>query len=55
MTLARQFENESRKKGIQKGILNTAKNMLKYGATLDFVKKTTGLTKKDIETISKKK
>ncbi|MCP3659701.1 MAG: hypothetical protein GY830_05015, partial [Bacteroidetes bacterium] len=42
-------------KGIQKGILNTAKSMLKHGISLDLVKKTTGLTKKDIETISKKK
>ncbi|MCP3660526.1 MAG: Rpn family recombination-promoting nuclease/putative transposase, partial [Bacteroidetes bacterium] len=59
MSLAQQFENEGRKKGIKEGMQKekaiVAKNMLKYGATLDFVKKTTGLTKKDIETISKKK
>lgn len=55
MSLAQKFRNEGRKEGIQEEKVTVAKSMLKYGATLDFVKKTTGLTKKDIETISKKK
>ncbi|MCP3659908.1 MAG: Rpn family recombination-promoting nuclease/putative transposase, partial [Bacteroidetes bacterium] len=59
MNLAQRIENRGEKKGIQKGIqkekVTVAKNMLKHGISLDLVKKTTGLTKKDIETISKKK
>ncbi len=42
-------------RGEQRGILKTAKNLLKYGASFDLIKKSTGLSKKDLETISKKK
>lgn len=42
-------------RGLQKGILQTAKNLLKYGASLDLVKKSTGLSKKEIEDLKKKK
>ncbi len=40
-------------RGEQKGILKTAKNMLKYGVSLDLVKKSTGLSQKEIEKLKK--
>ncbi len=63
MTLARQFKNEGIQEGIQKGIqkgiqegvIKTAKNMLKNGISSALVKKTTGLSNKDLETLTKKK
>ena len=59
MNVAQQFKAEGRLEGIQQGklegILQTAKNMLKYGVSLDLIKKTTGLSKIEIEKLTKDK
>ncbi len=51
MNLAQHFEN----KGEKRGKIETAQNMLKYGISFDLIKKSTGLSKKDIEILTKKK
>ncbi len=67
MTLARQFKNEGiqegRKKGVEEGIqkgiqeekVTVAKNLLKLKIDPISIQKATGLSKKDIDTITKKK
>ncbi len=54
MTVRQTIEQRGRLKGIQEEKVTVAKNMLKYGVSLDLVKKSTGLSKKDIEILTKK-
>ncbi len=51
MTVAQQFENEGRKKGV----LDTARNLLKMNLDKSMIQKATGLSKKQIEDLNKKK
>ena len=52
------IENRALKQGVQQGIeqgvTKTAQNMLKYGASMDLIKKSTGLSQKQVENLSKK-
>ena len=51
MNLAEQFKRE----GKREGILNTAKNLLKMNLDKSMIQKATGLSKKQIEDLNKKK
>ena len=43
---------EGLQKGMEKGVFQTALNMKKYGAPMDFIIKCTGLSQEEIETLS---
>ena len=51
MTVAQQLKQE----GIEECLLKTAKNFLKNGASIDLIKKSTGLSRKQIEELDNKK
>lgn len=59
MNLAEQFRDEGRREGVTKdkieGKRETARNMIKYGASLDLVEKSTGLSQKQVKTLNKDK
>ncbi len=48
------IENRALKQGMQQERVSVAQNMLKYGAPMDLIRNSTGLSKKEIENLSKK-